>query len=617
MSSDNSSFFSRNIELLSEKYPSFRKDIVDKFSPSPLLELTETAAGLPGAKIDGNWIHSSRNPEREAEKLIRNSLKSGKGLCMIYGFGLGYHIEAVMKTFPELSILIIEPDPPLFLKALCAKDFSQIITSGRTGFLLDVKPSVIQGVLSSYSKAGIQSLKLRALYDRHLDYYEQIDDEVKAFISKKETNMNTLNRFGKAWVRNLFRNVELFSEARDAGLWYGKFSGFPALVLAAGPSLDDILPVLNSLREKYVIICVDTSLRAVLESGIAPDFIVVVDPQYLNTRHLDNCLDSKTLQNKSILISESSTHPAVFRKSKLPIFFFKSIFPLGKLLEQHAGITSELGAGGSVSTSAWDFARKLGCTEICTSGLDLGFPGGNTHCRSSLSPLVTHLLANRLRPLDTVNFQSIKDASPFLSENNEGGTTMTDRRLIIYKWWFEEQIKAQKKSSPGSPISLLNTSSRGIKIDGMELVSIEQIMRKIGNRTEIDRIKASVSAPIRSKNTGALLLIRESLEAITAECLRLELICGEALEILQSIEENRNKALTVEGFARLSDLDGLISASPSKDLTTFIIQPALNDIIDNDAHVFENSRNLYENIFSACTFHRRLAQQSIDRLKQA
>jgi hypothetical protein len=610
---NNGSFFKQNLQLLTAKYPDFKCDITDRFKPSDSMEIFDSAAGQPTAKIEGSWVHSSRYPEKEAGKVVKSGLKSGSGICMIYGFGLAYHIEAVMEQYPAINVIIIEPDPGLFLKALEARDYSKIISSEKTGFLLDVKPSAIPGILSSYGRTAIQTLKLRSIYDLHLDYYEKVDEEVKTYISKKETNMNTLNRFGKAWVRNLFRNIELFRKAGDAGVWYNKFSGFPALVLAAGPSLDELLPELPGLRKSHVLICVDTALKAVAATGTVPDFLVVVDPQYLNTRHLDNCLDSPLLKNNTILISESSTHPSVFRNSFLPVFFFKSIFPLGKLLERHAGIKSELGAGGSVSTTAWDFARRLGCSEISAAGLDLGFAGGNTHCRNSLSPFISLLLSKRLSPLETINFHSVNDAAPFPVKNNEGGTTLTDRRLIIYKWWFEEQIKRQNSSDVESNAQLFNTSPRGVSIDGMKLIDIEKLTAHPECRDKIDRIKTSVTSSYGRMNEDGQKAVIDTITAIISECSRLENICSEALSILDGLETEDAASFTAEALKRLSELDDGISASPSKELTGFIIQPVLNDIIDNDAPVLENSCSLYKNLRSACEFHRTHAQQAVKR----
>ncbi|MDC7126987.1 MAG: DUF115 domain-containing protein, partial [Spirochaetales bacterium] len=570
---NNSELYEKNIELLIKKYPSFETDILEKYAPSSEIVFSEASNGHPTAQIDNRWIHSSRQPDKEAEKLVKRSINNNTGLCIVFGFGLGYHIEKLLNEYSEIRILIIEPEPSLFLASCKVKDLSNIINSERVGFMLDTPADTLNIILQNYKTSNFQSLKLRPLYERNEEYYNSVDDVIKAFIRKKETNQNTLNRFGKIWIKNLFRNTEIFKTANDVGAWYVQFSDIPALVVAAGPSLDGILYLLPELHKRMVIICVDTALRAVMSVGVAPDFIVVVDPQYLNTRHLDGLLSSEMLKNKSVLISESSTHPAIFRNCKIPVYFFKSVFPLGKLLESYAGIHSEIGAGGSVATTAWDLARRLGCGEIYSAGMDLGYPGENMHCRNSLSYLKTILASKRTSPIEFINFSGIRNASPYYEENNYGEKTLTDNRLIIYKWWFETQI------NNSSDIKLFNLSKFGIKLNGMKYAEAETLLEKNEKRELIKTLKDRIKNT--SKENTNFNKIETTITNIFNECERLSGLCSSALGILSNIKNTSVQAEFENGIAYLSKIDKQISESPSKQLTGFIMQPILNNIIDN------------------------------------
>lgn len=610
MNSNNSTtFFKSNVEKLLKRYPAFQKDILDKYSPTNDLEVSETADGLLTARIDNLWIHSSRQPKKEAQRLVSRGITKKTGICLVYGLGLGYHVESILEEFPDLQIIVIEPEPELFLRVLELKDFSAVIESEQVGLLLKTDAAAVSSILNQFKTVNFQSIKLRSLYERNIDYYNGVDEELSSFIRKRETNMNTLNRFGKTWTRNLFRNIEVFRDARDSGAWYEKFTGCPALVIAAGPSLDELLPRLLELQKRFVIICVDTALSAVTATGVVPDFIVVVDPQYLNTRHLDNLLTSKKLSS-SVLISESSTHPAVFRSCTMPVFFFRSVFPLGKLIDRNAGIISELGAGGSVATTAWDFARRLGCSEIYTAGLDLGYPGKRTHCRTSLSSMYTQLKTSRKTSVDSINFAGLTGADPHPEPNNSGGETMTDKRLIIYKWWFEGQIKA------GSDSRLYNLSEHGISINGMEYTDADSLLEKPELRPEIDGLITDIISKPADSEAGDSGWDRVHLlvQTIIKECGRLEDICRSALLILNETKTATDEELIKDGLNSLSALDVKISDSPSKELTGFIIQPVLNEIIDEEKSMFENSEKLYSSILEACEYHRVHAERALKRM---
>ena len=63
-----------------------------------------------------------------------------------------------------------------------------------------------------FSKDSVQFIKFRPTYEAGRDLYENIDKTIRAVISRKEINSNTLKRFGKLWVRNLVKNIPLLTE---------------------------------------------------------------------------------------------------------------------------------------------------------------------------------------------------------------------------------------------------------------------------------------------------------------------------------------------------------------------------------------------------------------------
>ena len=99
---------------------------------------------------------------------------------------------------------------------------------------------------------------------------------------------------------------------------------------------------LAEIKKRCLLICVDTALRACLRVGVQPDFIVLVDPQYWNIRHLDNCAAPD-----SVLITELAAYPAVFRFRCREIVLCSSLYPVGAYFERICGTKGALGAGVS------------------------------------------------------------------------------------------------------------------------------------------------------------------------------------------------------------------------------------------------------------------------------
>ena len=73
--------------------------------------------------IESVTIHSQFYPQREAEQIIAG-LSINSGVLTIVGIGLGYVAEAVRQKYPEIKIVLIEPDKQLFYLALKYMDLT-------------------------------------------------------------------------------------------------------------------------------------------------------------------------------------------------------------------------------------------------------------------------------------------------------------------------------------------------------------------------------------------------------------------------------------------------------------------------------------------------------------
>ena len=127
----------------------------------------------------------------------------------------------------------------------------------------------------------------------------------------------------------------------------------------------------------------------------------------------------------------------------MPTLLISSLFPLGKYFESLVGEKGQLGAGGSVATTAWDLARFIGCKPIIMAGLDLGFPQNQTHCPETFFETLKLIESNRFHPASSATFKYQYSANPFWVKANNGDRTITDQRMQIYNWWFESQFNHQ------------------------------------------------------------------------------------------------------------------------------------------------------------------------------
>jgi hypothetical protein len=618
MSSRDPLFFKKNIELLTRLYPRFRQEILDHYKASPELLIKEGSAGLPTALLHGRYLHSRHNPEREADRLVGQVCGDIPGIGVFLGFGLGYQIEAFRKRFPDSVVILVEKDPALFLSALSSRNMGKIF-SGPVSLLLDSPPEEIVPLLEQFPEKHIHIVRLQAAIDNSPGYYEKVEEFARVGVSRRKVNTATLQRFGRRWIRNLALNIETMETAGDVGSWAKVLAGIPAFIAAAGPSLDDTLPFLETIRRKAVIISSDTAARFLLKRGIQPDFIILVDPQYWNTRHLDG-LDL----SGSILISEPATHPKVFHESYREIFLSASIFPLGTYLEPEGRQRHTLGAGGSVATTAWDFGRLLGARPLFLSGLDLGFPDGRTHFRGSYFEERIRSLNTRFKPHEHGIFRYLHSGFPFFYEDFDGNRVLTDKRLEVYRQWFEEQLRSGTSAN-----HTFTLSRRGVRILGVETEDVE-VFRSLPDRR--DEIDAKINACLnqhsrhREENSGEN-SVAQRVQRLRQELLKLKDLSAEGLRTVEQTQQISKRgetahapfgeaSLFIKGTMRETQLlkkldliDHRILNMAERRIAAFLITPILQEIESRAGQTGSMEENLdlsfhiYSELASAVEFH--------------
>ena len=595
------SFYEKNLEALYKQYPNFKDFVPGEILKNSDLIISNSKSGLPTAKVNGKYIHSNREPEREAERLVKLEFPDKIAACIIEGFGLGYFVEAIMLQKPELSLVLVEASEERFFKSLEIRDFTKIFSSPMVNLLIGKQSASIREILPGLPKGKLQIFKHRALYELDSEYYREVDTYIQHFLSRKEVNSATLKKFGKLWVRNLINNLNYLPRAGDVGDLTKKYKNYPVLLLAAGPSLDNILPIMSELYKRFIIVAVDTSAGLLINSGYNPDFTVIVDPQYWNTRHLDRVDLSKT-----ILISESSTNPGIFRKNHKNYFYCGSIFPLGVFIEKYAGSKKKLGAGGSVATTAWDFCRLISTGDLHAGGLDLGFPESKTHFHGSFFEEKVHTETTRKKPSENFAYQYIVSGNTFQSKNNIGSTTLTDQRLSIYIKWFEEQIEINKIKN------IWNLSALGIKIKGMDYKDFNKLLNYPEIREDINKINMDIRKKSSDEIQKTKRLIVQGIKILKTELETLLSLAIDALLQISAYKNNKQNQNTVQNLINnLDRIDKQIMGSTSNRISSFLLQPIITEITNMDhAETFDEginqSERLYSRIKESSIFHKSL-----------
>jgi len=187
----------------------------------------------------------------------------------------------------------------------------------------------------------------------------------------------------------------------------GAFSGKTAVVLAGGPSLDDLLPWVRQHRRNLLVIAVSRISRSLIDSGIQPDISVSVDPIAYN---LNVCKDMLEFQDGTLLVNNYHLSPNLLASWGGQKVFVGARYPWSTPLEPEniPPVT-----GTTVTNTALDIAVKCGAGQIILGGADFCFnQEGYTHAKGTAE----HAMGGRLQLGD----QQVETNSGMMADTENG-----------------------------------------------------------------------------------------------------------------------------------------------------------------------------------------------------
>ena len=275
-------------------------------------------------------------------------------------------------------------------------------------------------------------------------------------------------------------NLRFLQSSYDISLLKKFYAGKPAVIAAAGPSLDNNLKYLDSVKNNCIIFSVDTALSALLKYSISPDFVCSVDSQYINY------LLIKGLHKNNIsLISTLIANPNTLEEFKdSPMFFFNTKSAVDNYFYKNGVPLTFAKSGGSVATSLFSVCRELGCNPIIFIGQDLSFSSSKSHS------IVTRKLENNINKINKFSTYETN----FFYENIDmiyqkdilDKPVLTSPNLLNFCRWFEIEC-ADKKAR------YINATGAGIFKNNVEIIDFKDVCNNILTNN-LKKIKFNESA---------------------------------------------------------------------------------------------------------------------------
>ncbi len=595
-----------NLELFISRFPEFSQamnfnkqsveELIKQIPENYILQESKQKNGdIPifTASINGKFIHSKYKPTAEAEKVFNSDFfqeENSKQACVFFGLGLGYLVELYARQNPTSRLIIVEPDIFVFIFFLASRDLSDFFKHQNLSIILGAYPNDVLQFLNDPEQSNLPIFKQPSLMDVSSAWFAEFETLKKRKNEQKNLNRNTLKRFGKSWLKNVFKNLKNMENLKGIIELENAFKNERAFVIAAGPSLTEHLNIIKNIADKFIIIATDTAVRACLREGLIPDFILLLDSQYWNYLHL-----SDLNIEQSILITEAAVYPAVFRIKAKQTILCTSSFPLAQYIEEQSGNKGKLVTGGSVATASWDFARTLGCSEIIMAGLDLAFPNFQTHFVGSRFEESSNSTADRLLPTEMSSHKALYSAVPEIAAGYEN-QVFTDKRMKMYAWWFESKIEEFKN------IKTYNLLPQGLLIPNMPAISKEELLKKAKtstltkdekDKTISKKLNKEITKAEKEKNQN----LKTALDNLTQELKLISEKTARAIELekllIKLSSENKNNTVKINSANReLTQIDKDLKSNKANKIIGFDL--LLSETATNKSSALEIYQNIHD-----------------------
>ena len=398
----------------------------------PRLLLTENG---PTLQWRGLSLYPPADPVEYARRKARVFSPLPRTLVFVPSLGLGHGLADLLRRLPDdCGILCIEAFQEIMGIALT----QELPRDPRLLIVRTADPAAAAGALHEMGVGRFRrvvELPLCAGYRLAPEIYASLRRALESEISLHWQNRLTLIGMGSLQVRNIFSNMPRLATASDFACLS---TPLPAVVCGAGPSLEQSIPLMRELRDRYVLVAADTALPTLTACGCAPDIVVALEAQAAN---LQDFLPGVGPEVR--LACDISSHPVaprLFPEERL--FFFSSRFAPLSVFERMAArglLPARFPALGSVGVAAVHAALRLTSGPVLLAGLDFSFPGSRTHARGSPSQQAMLRTAGRTRPVGLDAYRALCARSLLKVKDKNGRDVITDRVLSSYRDTLESE----------------------------------------------------------------------------------------------------------------------------------------------------------------------------------
>lgn len=400
-------FFNINLKLYNLYLSKQGKDTFN-IDPPLFKRYIKTEKSKTGIQIpilfNGKPINSLYDPQKEALQLLSNVHEDS--FVIFCGLGAGIHINFFLESFPDSECLIIEDSYFSLFNLFCFNDYSYILKNNKVHWLIvdqnKMSDTNLENLIKKTYKpalhGGLHLISLRPWQEINNDISKIIQTTLTQTIKNIMQDFSVQSYFGKIWFVNLLKNISLLSTMNN---YLPKTNTQKeALILAAGPSLEHNLSLIENKRNKYILFSTDTVLKILSQKKIKSDFVISMDPQNQSCMHIIEGLDY--VDTFIIDITGNPIIPQIALKHNKNVLFVRSNHPMSLFASNYFDIPYINSEHGTVTLTALDCAYALGFIEssIRLIGADFKYLDGKAYSKGTYLDAKFNSQSNRIQNIE-------------------------------------------------------------------------------------------------------------------------------------------------------------------------------------------------------------------------
>lgn len=461
--------------------------------------------GVMALAVGGHILGAAAEPLGVRET-VASVGQARDAVALVFGLGIGTTVRE-LRAFSTAPTIVFEPDPGVLKRVMELGP----LDLAETPIVCDLE-DLREGWWQLSGGSSTATLVVSPGYaEAYPEEHEELAMALKTILSSTSINENTLRSRTRKWVEHMLENLPRTIGTYPMLSLAGAYTGVPAFIVGAGPSLERNAHLLPEAARKGIVFALNSSAKVIDAHGAEAQVLACLE----SIDHSDQFRGISWI-GRTIRAFSLAAHPADWRIDGGPVMATYEANPMYAAIGTLLGVPG-IQLSGSVSTMAFSIADALGCSPIVFVGQDLAYTDDRYHA-SGTDGEKSRVRVDRAS--GTLRYEWCEDVKRKLAEAGSvpsherllevetwggGGLVACSAAHVIVRNWLEARAKELELSRPEA--ELINATEGGSRIPGFREEPLTDVLARLTDRwisaASMAECASRARSPVRAEDVTA------------------------------------------------------------------------------------------------------------------